>query len=98
MSTYKFDSIEFFDGVPFVEMTLVRTIEPAPIEYVKSFFGLFKPMPKVKEHKVIFVKSNDWAEINTANYCSLEMSELLDSFLALWYNNPIALDKYVGLI
>lgn len=63
-TTYYFENaIPSEDGSYFLITLLVRS-EPDPWEYVKSFFGLFGPIPYVEEMLVTYMIGDDgkWYE------------------------------------
>ena len=63
-------------------VTLKYIIEPSPMQYLKSFFGLFSPWPNIKEYEVKFVGSdNKWFDVSSFIECAEPMCLLLNGFV-----------------
>lgn len=62
-------------------ITLMRINEPSSMDYIKSFFGLFKPWPEITETEVQFsLYDNYWIEVGPGLIVIDSLSDLLFQF------------------
>jgi hypothetical protein len=67
-----------------IVMNVIYIREPTPLEYIKSFFGLFAPWPEIKEYEVKFINDRtSWFEASTMSPCSEDIGELLNRFRSM---------------
>jgi len=66
------------DGQEFL-ITIMKRVEPHPLEYVKSFFGLLGPVPEIEESVGTYVlePEGDWTDVDTGEQVTDEILEYI---------------------
>jgi hypothetical protein len=97
---YRFERVE--NASDSLKMVLTAIFEPEPMDYMRSFFGIFSPWPATRERQVEFYTNDDadtrfrranhsgvvWYEQSSETPCSPEMCEMLETFYRLSQEKP----------